>query len=56
MQEEGAGCLPTSIMDGNIEGVCATVLENRHVSIDEAANHMQISHGLAYEIIHNRQG
>jgi hypothetical protein len=32
------------------------VLLDRQLTIDEAANHLQISHGSAYEIIHNRLG
>ena len=32
------------------------VLANRRVTIDEVANHLKISHGSAYEIIHNRLG
>jgi hypothetical protein len=31
-----------------------TVLLNSSVTIDEAANRLQIIHGSAYEIIHNR--
>jgi hypothetical protein len=32
------------------------VLLDRQVTIDEVANRLQISHGSAYEIIHNRLG
>ena len=30
------------------------ILQNRWVTIDEVAHQLQISHGAAYEIIHNR--
>jgi len=30
------------------------ILENRRVTIDELANHFEISRGSAYDIIHNR--
>jgi len=32
------------------------ILENRQVTIDEVANHFEISHGSAYDIIHNWLG
>jgi len=32
------------------------ILENRRVTIDEVANHFEIIHGSAYDIIHNRLG
>jgi len=32
------------------------ILESRRVTIDEVANHFEISHGSAYVIIHNRLG
>jgi len=32
------------------------ILENRRVTIDEVANHFEISHGSACDIIHNRLG
>jgi len=32
------------------------ILENRRVTIDEVANHFEISHCSAYDIIHNRLG
>jgi hypothetical protein len=30
------------------------ILQNRQVTIDEATHQLQISHGAAYEIIHNK--
>ena len=30
------------------------ILQNRHVTTDEVAHQLQISHGSAYEISHNR--
>jgi len=32
------------------------ILENRRVTVDELANHFEISHGSAYDIIHKRLG
>ena len=32
------------------------ILENRRVAIDEVENHFEISHGSAYDIIHNSLG
>jgi len=46
----------TSITDSNVEDACAMILENRRVTIDELANHFEISYGSAYDIIHNRLG
>jgi len=54
--EEGAGRPSTSITDSNVEDARAMILENRRVNIDEMANHFEISHGSAYDIIHNRLG
>jgi response regulator of citrate/malate metabolism len=54
--EEGAGRLSTATTDNNIERVCDMVLLDRRLTIDEVANHLQISHGSAYKIIHNRLG
>ena len=54
--EERAGRPSTSITDSNVEDSRATILENRRVTIDEVANHFEISHGSAYDIIHNRVG
>jgi hypothetical protein len=53
MLEEGAGCLSMATNEGNIEHAYDMVLLGRQVTIDYVANHLQISHGSAYEIIHN---
>ncbi|PNF13580.1 hypothetical protein B7P43_G18274 [Cryptotermes secundus] len=49
--EEGAGRPSTATNEDNIERARDMVL-----TIDEVANHLKISHGSAYEIIHNRLG
>ena len=54
--EERAGRPSTSITDSNVDDARAMILENRRVTIDELANHFEISHGSAYDIIHNRLG
>jgi len=54
--EERAGLPSTSITDSNVEDVRVMILENRRVTIDEVANHFEISHSSAYDIIHNRLG
>lgn len=54
MYEEGAGRPSTATTDDNTEHVHDMVLLDRRLTIDEVANRMQISHGSAYEIIHNR--
>jgi hypothetical protein len=46
--------LSTSITDANTEQVCDVILQNRRVTIDEVPHKLEISHGSAYEIIHNR--
>ena len=51
---EGAGRPSTATSDDNIEHVHDMVLLDRQLTIDEVANCLQISHGSAYEIIHNR--
>ena len=53
---EGAGPLSTTTTDDNIKRIRAMVLSDRRPTIDEVANCLQISHGSAYEIIHNRLG
>jgi transposase len=53
MHEEGAGRPSMSTTDNNIERVRDMVLLDRRLTIDEVANHLQISHGSAYDIIHN---
>ena len=47
--EERAGRPSTSITDSNVEDARAMILENRRVTIDEMANHFEISHGSAYD-------
>ena len=54
--EERSGRPSTSITDSNVEDVRAMILKNRRVTINEVANHFEISHGSAYDIIHNRLG
>ena len=54
--EERAGRPSTSNADSKVEDARAMILENRRVTIDEVANHFEISHGSAYDIIHNRLG
>ena len=54
LTHEGAG-RPSTATSENIERVCDVVLLRR-MTIDEVANCLQISHGSAYEIIHNRLG
>ncbi|PNF22874.1 hypothetical protein B7P43_G14964, partial [Cryptotermes secundus] len=56
MHEEGAGRPSTATNEDNIERARDMVLLDRQVTIDEVANRLQISHGSAYEIIHNRLG
>ena len=51
---EGARLLSTSITDTKMETVRDLMLQNRRVAIDEVVHQLQISHGSAYEIIHNR--
>jgi len=47
--KERAGRPSTSITDSNVEDARAMILENRRVTIDEMANHFEISHGSAYD-------
>ena len=51
-----AGRPSTATTDDNIERVGDMVVLDRRLTIDEVANRLQISHGSAYEIIHNRLG
>jgi transposase len=53
--EEGDG-RPSTTTDDNIERVRDMVPLDRRLAIDEVANYLQISHGTAYDIIHNRLG
>ena len=52
--EEGARRPSMSITDVNMEWVHDVILQNRWLTIHEVAHQLQISHGAAYEIIHNR--
>jgi hypothetical protein len=52
--KEGARRPFTSITDTKTESVGDMVLQNRRASFNEVGQELQISHGLAYEITHNR--
>jgi hypothetical protein len=55
--EEGAGHPSTATTDDNTEHICDMVLlDIRLTIIEEVAKHLQISHGSAYDIIHNKLG
>jgi len=54
--EEGAGRPSTSTTDEKIQQAREMVLANRRVAIDEVACSLQISHGSAYQIIHDELG
>jgi len=54
--KEGAGCPSTSTNDEMIQQAREMVLANRRVAIDEVACSLQISHGSAYQIIHDELG
>ena len=54
--EEGAGHPSTATTYDNIERIRDMVLLDRRQTIYEVANCLQITHGSAYEIIHNRFG
>jgi len=56
MHEEGAGRPSTATIHNDTECVHDMVLLDRRLTLDEVANCLQISHGSAYEIIHNRLG
>ena len=51
--KEGAGRPSTSTTDEKIQQPREMVLANRRVAIDEVACSLQISHGSAYQIIHD---
>ena len=53
--DERFGRLSTSTTEGNIERVRTMILDNRRSTIDEVAQHLNISHGSAHEI-NNRLG
>ncbi|XP_066946989.1 protein GVQW3-like [Macrobrachium rosenbergii] len=52
--EKRDGRPATATTDVNIDQVQTLILNNRRLTIDEVAYHMHISHGSAYEIVHNR--
>jgi len=54
--EEEAGRPSTSTNDEKIQQARGMVLANRRVAIDEVACSLQISHGSAYQIIHEELG
>ena len=54
--DERSGCPTTSTTEENTERVRAMVLDKQRSTIDEVAQHLNISHGSAYEIINNRLG
>jgi hypothetical protein len=56
MHEEGAVGPSTSITDEKIQQAREMVLANRRVAINEVAYSVQISHGSAYQIIHDELG
>jgi hypothetical protein len=51
---EGTGCQSTSITDADVEQVYGMILQNIQMTVDVGAHQLQISHGSAYESIHNR--
>jgi hypothetical protein len=55
MHEEGAGH-PSTTTDEKIQQTQEMVLANRQVTVDEVACSLQMSHGSAYQIIHNELG
>jgi len=54
--EEGAECPTTSTTDVKIQQAREMVPENWRVAINEVACSLQISHGSAYQIIHDELG
>ena len=54
--KEGAGRPSTSTTDEMIQQAREMVLANQRVAIDELACSLQISHGSAYQIIHDELG
>jgi hypothetical protein len=55
MNEEEAGCLPMATNE-DVKHAVDMVMSDRQVTTDKVANHLQITHCPAYEIIHNRFG
>ena len=54
--DKGVGRPSTAITENNVERAHDMVLLDRRVSIDEVAHVLQISHGSAYELMHNKLG
>ena len=54
--DKGAGLSSTVITEGNIERARDMLLLDKRVTIDEMAHVLQISHGSAYEMMHNKLG
>ena len=54
MHDKGSGWPATAITEDNIdERARDMVLLDRRVTVDEVAHVLLISHGLAYEMMHN---
>ena len=54
--EEGAGRPSTSTTDEKIQQARHMVMANRRVTIDDVGCSLQISHGSAFQIVHNELG
>ena len=54
--KEGAGCPLTSTTDEKVQQVQHIVMANQQVTIDDVACSLKISHGSAFQIIHNELG
>jgi hypothetical protein len=54
INEEGAGRPPMAANEDNVEHASDMDLSDRQMTTDEVAYRLQINHGPAYEIIHNR--
>ena len=54
--DKGAGRRSTAITEDNIKRAHDMVLLHRRVTINEVAHVLQISHGSAYEMMHNKLG
>ena len=56
IHHEGAGRPSTSTTEENIQQAQKIIMDNRRVKIDDVAYVLQISHGSAYQIIHDVLG
>ena len=54
--QKGAGRPSTAITEDNIDRARDMVQLDRRVTIDEVAHFLQIIHGSAYEMMHNKLG